>query len=63
MICDNFVILFSSFSYTYLHPPTTLTYTFTYHSENLQREMFKIYNLNRQARKREKSYILRLAEL
>ena len=39
MICDNFVILFSSFSYTYLHPPTTPTYhthlhlpTPTYHT-------------------------------
>ena len=61
MICDNFVTLFSSLHiFTSLH--TNIAH-FTYHSENLQREMFKIYNLNRQAKKRQKSYILRLAEL
>ena len=32
-------------------------------SEALQREMFKTFNQDKQAKKRKKSYILRLAEL
>ena len=32
-------------------------------SESLQREMFKTFNLDKQAKKRKMSYILRLAEL